>query len=156
VNELFKRFALAVSKAMGSPWAFVAAVSIIIVWASVGSFFQYSDTWQLVINTSTTIITFLMVFLIQNTQNRDARVSSLKLDEIIRVTQGARNSIIELQALSDEELDALELEFSTIRDEHSHLHQSLSAVERILKAHQQRMGGGTKVEHLTNSRPRNV
>ncbi len=135
MNDFFKRFSLAVSKAMGAPWAFAVALSVILLWASLGPVFGFSDTWQLVINTSTTIITFLMVFLIQNTQNRDARVSSLKLDELIRASKGARDAMIELQALSDEELDALEEEFTMLRRQHSHLHHSLTAVERVLTAH---------------------
>lgn len=92
---------------MGSPYAFLFAVIGIIVWAALGSVFQYSDTWQLIINTTTTIITFLMVFLIQNTQNRDARAIHLKLDELIRANDHARNHLIDLQNLSDEELDEL-------------------------------------------------
>ncbi len=134
-HEAFRKFAHHVSERAGSPQAFVIASLTIVIWASVGSVFHYSDTWQLVINTSTTIITFLMVFLIQNTQNRDARVVGLKLDEIIRANKKARDSIIELQALSDEELDALEAEFRRIRAESSDLHHSLYAVERVIEAH---------------------
>jgi low affinity Fe/Cu permease len=133
--EAFRKFAHRVSELAGSPKAFVLASLTIVIWASLGSIFNYSDTWQLVINTSTTIITFLMVFLIQNTQNRDARVVGLKLDEIIRATKKARDSIIELQALSDAELDALEAEFLRIREESSHMHHSLHAVERLIEAH---------------------
>ncbi len=125
MREFFRLFSHKVSEAMGSPFAFLTAVLVIVAWASVGKLFNFSDTWQLVINTSTTIITFLMVFLIQNTQNRDARVTGLKLDEIIRAHKGARDSIIELQALSDEELDALEAEFLKIREEDVVLHHSL-------------------------------
>jgi low affinity Fe/Cu permease len=134
-HEAFRKFAHRVSELAGSPKAFVVASATIVIWASVGSLFHYSDTWQLVINTSTTIITFLMVFLIQNTQNRDARVVGLKLDEIIRANKKARDSIIELQALSDDELDALEAEFRRIREESSDLHHSLYAVERVIEAH---------------------
>jgi low affinity Fe/Cu permease len=137
IRKFFRLFSHRVSEVMGSPVAFIASVLIIIVWASLGYLFQYSDTWQLIINTSTTIITFLMVFLIQNTQNRDARVTSLKLDEIIRANKGARDSIIELQALSDEELDALEAEFLAIRREDFLLHHSLLTVEKVLSAHHQ-------------------
>jgi low affinity Fe/Cu permease len=135
MREFFRVFSHKISEAMGSPWAFTTAITIIVAWASVGPIFKFSDTWQLVINTSTTIITFLMVFLIQNTQNRDARVTGLKLDEIIRANTGARDSIIELQALSDHELDALEAEFRTIKSQHQTLHNALHTVERVLKAH---------------------
>jgi low affinity Fe/Cu permease len=135
MREFFRLFSHKVSEAMGSPFAFLTAVLVIVAWASVGKLFNFSDTWQLVINTSTTIITFLMVFLIQNTQNRDARVTGLKLDEIIRSHKGARDSIIELQALSDEELDALEAEFLKIREENVVLHHSLRTVEKVISAH---------------------
>ncbi|MCS6268073.1 MAG: low affinity iron permease family protein [Vampirovibrio sp.] len=137
MREFFRLFSHKVSEAMGSPFAFLTAVLVIVAWASVGKLFNFSDTWQLVINTSTTIITFLMVFLIQNTQNRDARVTGLKLDEIIRAHKGARDSIIELQALSDAELDALEAEFLKIREEDVILHHSLRTVEKVISAHHQ-------------------
>ena len=110
-HDFFRKFARRTSNGVGSPWAFVFAVSIILVWAATGPLFHYSDTWQLVINTSTTIVTFLMVFLIQNTQNRDAIQIQLKLDELIRALKGARNRLVDLEELSDEELEALRLEF---------------------------------------------
>src|SRR3982074_983434 len=103
MNELFRKFALATSAMVGSSWAFILAVLIIIVWALTGPVFHYSDTWQLVINTGTTIITFLMVFLIQNTQNRDAKAIHLKLDELIRAVEGARTHLVALEELSHEE-----------------------------------------------------
>ena len=90
VNDLFHKFAVRASGVVGSPWAFALAMVIIVAWGVSGPAFGYSDTWQLVINTGTTIVTFLMVFLIQNTQNRDARAIHLKLDELIRAAQGAR------------------------------------------------------------------
>jgi len=137
MRELFRIFSHKASEAMGSPWAFIIAIAMIITWAFVGPTFKFSDTWQLVINTTTTIITFLMVFLIQNTQNRDTRVTNLKLDEIIRAHKGARDSIIELQALSDDDLDALETEFKKIstQDHNNSLNHSLKALETVLKAH---------------------
>ena len=97
--------------ALGSAWAFALAGAIVIVWAVTGPLFGYSDAWQLVINTGTTIVTFLMVFLIQNTQNRDARALHLKLDELIRTTQAARNRLIDLENCTDAELDAVQEEF---------------------------------------------
>jgi len=111
VKKLFRRFAHKTSLAVGSPAAFIAAVVVILVWAITGPLFHYSDTWQLIINTATTIITFLMVFLIQNTQNRDARAVHLKLDELIKNIDGARNWMIDLEDLSDEEIDAFQKEF---------------------------------------------
>src|SRR3954462_6835737 len=104
INELFRKFAARASTVVGSSWSFITAVAIIVVWSASGPMFHYSDTWQLVINTGTTIITFLMVFLIQNTQNRDAKGIHLKLDELIKATTGARNSMIDLDKLSDEKL----------------------------------------------------
>src|ERR1700704_882357 len=115
MNELFRKFAQATSAMVGSSWAFILAVLIIIVWALTGPVFHYSDTWQLVINTGTTIITFLMVFLIQNTQNRDAKAIHLKLDELIRGVKGARTRLVDIEELSDEELDRLKAQFERVR-----------------------------------------
>jgi low affinity Fe/Cu permease len=113
----FRVVASRVAAAVGSAWAFAAAVVVVLVWAATGSAFHYSNTWQLVINTGTTIITFLMVFLIQNTQNRDARVTQLKLDELIRAVKGARNSLVDMEHLSDEELTRLQSEFELLRNQ---------------------------------------
>ncbi len=115
MKNLFRKFAQAASQAVGSSWAFILAVVIIFVWAITGPLFHYSDTWQLVINTGTTIITFLMVFLIQNTQNRDAKAIHLKLDELIRAVEGARTHLVELEELSDEELERLQKQFTRLR-----------------------------------------
>ncbi len=109
--DSFHLFAHKTSTAVGSPVAAVLAMTSIVIWAATGPLFGFSDTWQLVINTSTTIVTFLMVFLIQNTQNRDAQVVQLKLDELIRAIKEARNSLIDLEEMSEEELRALEAEF---------------------------------------------
>ena len=103
------------AEAVGSPWAFLLALIVVIVWLASGSTFHYSDTWQLVINTGTTIVTFLMVFLIQNTQNRDAKAIHLKLDELIRGVAGARNRLIDLEEMSEAELDDLQRQFAKFR-----------------------------------------
>jgi low affinity Fe/Cu permease len=116
MREFFRKFAHRTSEIVGSPWSFLIAVSIIVVWALTGPLFHFSDTWQLVINTSTTIVTFLMVFLIQNTQNRDAKALHLKLDELIRAIKEARNTLVDLEDLSDEELAKLETEFREFRE----------------------------------------
>ncbi|HJQ71206.1 MAG TPA: low affinity iron permease family protein [Blastocatellia bacterium] len=115
MNEFFRRFAAKVSKAVGSGWAFILAVAIIIIWGITGPVFSFSDTWQLIINTGTTIITFLMVFLIQNTQNRDAKAIHLKLDELIHGLRGPHTGFVSLEEMSDQELDALEAAFRALR-----------------------------------------
>lgn len=111
----FHSFAGRASQAVGSRWAFTSAVLLIVGWSITGPIFHYSDTWQLVINTATTVITFLVVFLIQNTQNRDARAIHLKLDEIIRAISKARNEMIQIEDLSDAELQELTESFKKIR-----------------------------------------
>ena len=115
VRDAFGVFARKTSNVLGSAWAFVCALLIIVVWALTGPTFHYSDTWQLIINTGTTIVTFLMVFLIQNTQNRDAKAVHLKLDELIRAVGPARNKLVDLEKLSDDELKKLEGEFEKVR-----------------------------------------
>lgn len=116
-SDSFGRFSTHASTWVGSKWAFLGAVLVIVVWAAVGPLFHFSDTWQLVINTGTTIVTFLMVFLIQNTQNRDARAINLKLDELIHATEGAGNQIIDIENLTDKELDELHARYERIRSE---------------------------------------
>jgi len=111
VNEHFRKFAHWTSCVTGSPWAFLVAVLVILVWAVSGPLFGFSDTWQLVINTGTTIVTFLMVFLIQNTQNRDAKAIHLKLDELLRAQHEARTSLAALEDMPDEELERLQARF---------------------------------------------
>lgn len=115
VSDGFRVFARHSAIALGSAWAFTGAVLVIFLWIVTGPAFHFSDTWQLVINTATTIITFLMVFLIQNTQNRDAKAVHLKLDELIRALKGARNTLVDLESLSDEELKQLEKQFQGMR-----------------------------------------
>ena len=115
MREAFRRFAHHAARAMGSPWAFLSAAAAIVVWLAIGPLFAYSDSWQLVVNTVTTVVTFLIVFLIQNTQNRDARAMQLKLDELIRAVAAARTGLVDLENLSDEELDRIEAEFKALR-----------------------------------------
>jgi len=115
VSDAFRVFARRCSVALGSAWAFAGAVLVILVWILTGPTFHFSDTWQLIINTATTIVTFLMVFLIQNTQNRDAKAVHLKLDELIRAIKEARNELVDLEDLSDEELQKLEAQFRRMR-----------------------------------------
>lgn len=114
MHETFRKIAHSASDKLGSPWAFGVALGLIATWAISGPFLGFSTTWQLLINTATTVLTFLMVFLIQNTQNRDARAIHLKLDELIKVTKRARNEMIDLENMSDEELDRLQAEFHRI------------------------------------------
>jgi low affinity Fe/Cu permease len=120
VSDAFRVFARRSSRILGSAWAFTGAVLVIAVWLITGPTFHFSDTWQLIINTATTIITFLMVFLIQNTQNRDAKAVHLKLDETIRALKGARNQLVDLEDLSDEELKKLEEQFQRLRKKAEH------------------------------------
>ena len=115
IRDAFGVFARNASDVLGTAWVFVCALTIIAVWAMTGPAFGFSDTWQLVINTGTTIVTFLMVFLIQNTQNRYTKAVHLKLDELIRALGGARNKLVDLEKLSDDDLKALELEFENLR-----------------------------------------
>src|SRR5438045_2901275 len=108
-------FARRASIVLGSAWAFASAILIIVIWGLTGPTFHFSNTWQLIINTGTTIVTFLMVFLIQNTQNRDAKAAHLKLDELIRALKGARNELVDLEKFSDEALIRLEKQFERAR-----------------------------------------
>jgi low affinity Fe/Cu permease len=115
VQAFFHRFANSVSEAVGSPWAFILALGTIIGWALTGPMFHYSQNWQLTINTACSVIPTLMVFLIQHMQNRDAKAMHLKLDELIRASGDARNTLIQLEGMTEEELDALEKEFRRLR-----------------------------------------
>ena len=117
VRDAFRCFAQRSSSVLGSAWSFCGAVLIIVLWLVTGPTFHFSDTWQLIINTATTVVTFLMVFLIQNTQNRDAKAMHLKLDELIRAVKGARNQLVDLENLSDDELKNLEKQFQRLRKE---------------------------------------
>jgi low affinity Fe/Cu permease len=116
MHEMFRKTAHYASEKLGSPWAFATALALIVFWAVSGPFLEFSTTWQLLINTATTVLTFLMVFLIQNTQNRDAKAIHLKLDELIRSVKSARNELIDLEDLSDEELAIFQDEFKQFRE----------------------------------------
>jgi low affinity Fe/Cu permease len=133
VRDAFGVFARKASSVLGSAWAFVVALLIIVVWAITGPTFHYSDTWQLIINTGTTIVTFLMVFLIQNTQNRDAKAVHLKLDELIRALGPARNRLVDLEKLSDDELKALEAEFEKLREKAEGAREEVEELEETAK-----------------------
>ena len=115
MHDFFRSLANSTATAVGSPWAFIIAVTIVIIWGLLGPWFHFSDTWQLTINTTASIVPSLMVFLIQNTQNRDAKETHLKLDELLRAVQGARLSFISLEHLSEDELTRLENEFTQLR-----------------------------------------
>ena len=119
-HEAFSKIASDVSRWTGRPLTFLACCAVVLVWGATGPIFHYSDTWQLIINTGTTVVTFLMVFLIQNTQNRDAHALHLKLDELIRANRRARNGLLGLESLGDEELARLQKEFEDLRDEVTH------------------------------------
>lgn len=116
-RDTFARFSSVASTWLGSKWAFSAAILVVLVWAATGPLFRYSNTWQLVINTGTTIVTFLMVFLIQNTQNRDAQAINLKLDELIYSIEAASNQMMDIENLSDRELNVLHDKYERIRAE---------------------------------------
>jgi low affinity Fe/Cu permease len=113
-KSFFSRFATWTARAAGHPVMFGSAVIVILVWAATGPFFKFSDTWQLVINTATTIVTFLMVFLIQNTQNRDSHAMQVKLDELIRASEGAHNALLDLEELDEKELDEIRSKYQEL------------------------------------------
>jgi low affinity Fe/Cu permease len=121
MKNWFRKVAERASHLVGTQWAFLIAVGIVAVWGLTGPYFGYSDTWQLFINTGTTIVTFLMVFLIQNTQNRESRVMALKLDELLRGVEGARTSFVQLDHMSDEDLEAVQEEFGRLRERYAPL-----------------------------------
>lgn len=137
MKDAFRKFSIAAANALGAPWMFIANVLLIIIWAGAGPFFDYSDTWQLVINTATTVFTYLAVFLIQNTQNRDALAIHLKLDELIKGVGGARTHLVNLESLTDEELTALQEEFTRLRTTHTKVHE-----DKLQELEQERSGGG--------------
>jgi low affinity Fe/Cu permease len=118
-NDLFRRFAIRVSQIAGTPHAFFVALTIIIIWALSGPTFGFSNTWQLFINTGTTIATLLMVFLIQNTQNRDSKAIHIKLDELIKAIRGARDTLVNLEEMPDDEIEVLHQEFQKLHKKYT-------------------------------------
>ncbi|HEV7518083.1 MAG TPA: low affinity iron permease family protein [Thermoanaerobaculia bacterium] len=144
MNEFFRRAARTASSVLGSAWAFTVAVLVVLVWAALGPVYHFSDTWQLVINTGTTIVTFLMVFLIQNTQNRDSKALHLKIDELIYAMKEARTGLVALEELSDAELEKLERDFRRVARREAHKEAKATVAEEEAKA----PGGVTKKQGL--------
>jgi low affinity Fe/Cu permease len=142
VSDAFGIFARRSSLVLGSAWAFAGAILIIVIWGLTGPTFHYSNTWQLIINTGTTIVTFLMVFLIQNTQNRDAKAVHLKLDEVIWALKGARNELIDLEKLADEDLTSLEKQFERVRKKAGRNGGNLGRTRRANRAERASKGKG--------------
>lgn len=129
LNDRFRLWSRKAAEALGSPWLFVLNVLLILVWLAAGPLAGFSDTWQLIVNTATTVFTYLAVFLIQNTQNRDAKAVHLKLDELISSVEGARNRLVYLEDLSDEELERLQMQFKRLQEQ-AHLNEA-DAVRKI-------------------------
>jgi low affinity Fe/Cu permease len=150
MNEAFRRFSNKTSEIVGSSWSFIVAVLVILVWFFTGPMFEYSDTWQLIINTGTTIVTFLMVFLIQNTQNRDAKAIHLKLDELLRAVEGARTGMVDLENFTDKELQQLQEQFQRLREQQCDPEDNiLDQIEEELEERQEERG--TVVQSANNS-----
>ena len=139
VRDKFSEFALIVSRATGHPLAFLIALFVVIVWGATGPVFNYSDTWQLVINTGTTIVTFLMVFLIQNTQNRDTLALQLKLDELVLAQEGAHNSFVDLENLSDADLERVHKDLCKRAD---HALNTIESRRSVAKPHKSKTRNG--------------
>lgn len=133
MNEFFRRFATKIAAAAGNPWAFMIALAIIVGWAIAGPTFDYSNTWQLFINTFTTIVTLLMVFLIQNTQNRDSKAVHLKLDELLKGIHGARNKMVNIEELPDEVLDDLHEQFRKLQSKSGKLDETRNHEKKAKK-----------------------
>lgn len=148
-SSLFTKFARAIARYSGKSATFICAFALILIWAITGPIFQFSDTWQLVINTSTTIITFLMVFIIQNTQNRDTEAMQLKLDELIRISSG-ENAMLDLEELEEEELDEIRDEFTKLAE--AAREQEEKTPESVKKPRRSTASAGTKPNSKSKSR----
>lgn len=147
MDSLFIRFAKAAAHFTGHPWAFLLAATVVLAWAVTGPIFGFSDTWQLVINTGTTIVTFLMVFLIQNTQNRDAEAVQIKLDELIRAVKGARNSVINIEDLTGAELEELRQKYAVLAE------RAKETAEEVAETHNEIEQGHAAIdEHVDGTR----
>ena len=144
MNEFFRRAARTASSVLGSAWAFTVAILVVLVWTLLGPVYHFSDTWQLVINTGTTIVTFLMVFLIQNTQNRDSKALHLKIDELIYAMKEARTGLVALEDLPDAELEKLERDFRRVARREAHKEAKANVAEEEAKA----TGGAEKKQDL--------
>ena len=129
MNRIFRTFSIGAANALGSSWMFIGNVLLILIWLAAGPSYHYSDTWQLLVNTATKVFTYLAVFLIQNTQNRDALAIHLKLDELIKGVGGARTQLVNLQNLSDEELMSLQEEFTRLANKHANTTASSGSAE---------------------------
>jgi low affinity Fe/Cu permease len=158
MHEWFRKFAQKTAEAIGSPWAFLVALAAILLWALSGPVFHFSDTWQLIVNTATTISTGLIVFLIQNTQNRDARALHLKLDELLRSVAGARTGLIDLEHLSDQELERLQREFERLQRgqaaQRGQVAQVAGEVQQVGAAVREVTGKVHEVEHRVDEQGR--
>jgi|TARA_B100001250_G_scaffold379431_1_gene370100 low affinity Fe/Cu permease len=148
MKNVFRVVANKISIWTGSATVFLGAILVVAVWASTGPLFDFSDTWQLVINTGTTIVTFLMVFLIQNTQNRDGKAVQLKLDELIRATKGARANYVGLEDLSDEDLSALDQEFKMLTQSPGAVRAMNKLHSKIEEEHARRRGLRERAAHI--------
>jgi low affinity Fe/Cu permease len=144
MHEIFRKMAIHISLAVGSAWAFGLACLLIVGWLLLGPYFNYSETWQLVINTLTTIITFLMVFLIQNTQNRDIKTIQLKLDELLRALEPARTQMVNLELQPDEKLEEVSEEFKRIGEEMEMTSESMGRTGQAIKSTGHKIKPGKK------------
>lgn len=141
MSETFRKFSELIAKAVGSPAAFLLAALVVVVWAASGPFFGYSDTWQLIINTGTTVVTFLRVFVIQNSQNRDTKIVALKLDELLRAHEGARTELCGLDDMSEEDLTHIQAEFKKLEGKYGSLiGDDLGMVEQELSGRRKKRG----------------
>lgn len=145
MKNTFRKIATHVSAVAGSAYTFLFACLVIVIWATTGPLFNFSDTWQLIINTGTTIVTFLMVFLIQNTQNRDSKAMQLKLDELIRATK-ARDAFVGLEELTDEELAQIDKQFKLLHDGQSASPVMKKLHATILQEHERRRSGKSRID----------